>query len=127
MAGTTPVLALACAVCLLPASIAEAKAPPRGAYDCVIGSNSILFGTLKIKAERKYSHRGSKGKYVARGGQVRFSDGVVGYKIRFKKGGLAGMQGRWYKGSDGTPQGSYEIALRNPRDDFESIYCTKRK
>ena len=32
------------------------------------------------------------------------------------------MRGR----SSRTISGRPEIALRNPRDDFESIYCTKR-
>ena len=106
---------------------ASAKAPPTGKYDCVIGSNSILFGTLAIKDSSHYTHRGSKGTFTATGGAVTFPDKIVGYRIGFKGGTLGGMKGRWYKAKDGTPSGNYEIALRNPRDDFESIYCDRRK
>lgn len=88
---------------------AHAALPPNGRYECVIGSNSILFGTLVVKG-KTYKHRGTKGT-------------LSGTKkdLRLKGGDLGGMRGRWYKSSTGP----YEIALRNPRDDFESIYCTK--
>ena len=118
-------LACTTALALAAAPAATAKAPPKGKYDCTIGG-STLFGTLTIKGGDVYRHRGSTGRYIARGGQKTFPDGVVGFDIRFRKGTLGGMKGRWYKGKDGTAEGTYEIALRNPRDDFESIYCTKR-
>ncbi len=121
--GTT--LACILALCVAGAAPAAAKAPPKGKYDCTIGST--LFGTLTIKGGGVYKHRGTKGRYIAKGGQKTFPDGVVGFDIRFRKGDLGGMKGRWYKGNDGTPEGTYEIALRNPRDDFESIYCSRRK
>src|SRR5689334_5630491 len=105
---------------------ASAKAPPKGKYDCTIGG-STLFGTLTIKGHNKYTHRGTKGKYVAKGGAVKFDDGITGYRIKFKGGSLKGMNGRWYHATDGTPAGNYEIALRNPIDGFESIYCDRRK
>ena len=97
---------------LLAAVPAEAASPPKGPYDCVIGSNSILFGTLKIKAGKNYAHRGTKGTFTTNG-----------QKIRFKKGDLDGIRGRFFK----TTQGIWEIALRNPGDDFESIYCDQRR
>ena len=104
-------LAAACAAALLlPAGSAQAAAPPKGKYDCVIGASSTLFGTLTIKSGKKYTHRGTKGTFRANG-----------RKLRFRRGTLGGMRGRWYVATGGTP----EIALRNPRDDFESIYCTK--
>lgn len=95
----------------LAAPAAQAAGPPLGRYDCVIGSNSILFGTLVIKSGKRYAHRGTKGTFTT----------PTAKRLRFQKGDLGGMRGRWYKGSDGT----HEIALRNPADDFESIYCTK--
>ena len=113
-------------VLLSTASMAGAKAPPRGTYDCTIGG-STLFGTLKIKSKSAYTHRGSKGRYKHGAQRKTFSDGIVGWTLRFRRGTLGGMRGRWYKASDGTPAGTHEIALRNPRDDFESIYCGKRK
>jgi hypothetical protein len=118
---------LACAAALgVTTATATAKAPPHGKYDCTIGG-STLFGTLTIKGGHKYTHRGTHGRYVAKGGAVKFSDGITGYRMSFKRGDLKGMRGRWYKSNDGTASGSYEIALRNPRDDFESIYCDRRK
>jgi hypothetical protein len=123
---TRLVLAAACAVAVLPVPTALAKAPPAGKYDCTIGG-STLFGVLTIKKNGDYRHRGSQGTYRAKGRRVTFQDGVRGWRISFKGGTLAGVKGRWYKGLDGTPEGSYEIALKNPRDDFESIYCGKRK
>lgn len=117
---------VATALLLLAASSAEAKAPPTGKYDCTIGAGT-LFGTLAIKSTSRYTHRGSKGTFTHGTTRKRFPDGVVGWTLRFRRGTLGGMRGRWYKAKDGTPEGTYEIALRNPRDDFESIYCSKRK
>jgi hypothetical protein len=118
---------IACIAALgIAAAPAAAKAPPKGKYDCTIGG-STLFGTLTIKGGGRYSHRGSNGRYVAKGGSVKFPDGITGYRISFKGGTLKGMKGRWYKSNDGTPAGNYEIALRNPGSNFESIYCDRRK
>lgn len=111
----------AATLCLVAALPAAAKSPPRGKYDCVIGST--LFGTLTIKSDHRYAHRGSKGTFRANGGAKKYDDGITAYPISFKKGTLNGMKGRWHKTSDGV----YEIALRNPEDDFESIYCDRRK
>lgn len=104
------------------ASPAAAKAPPKGKYDCVIGAYGNLFGTLTIKNGKRYTHRESKGTFKANGGAKKYDDGITAYPISFKKGDLGGMKGRWHKTSDGV----YEIALRNPKDNFESIYCDKR-
>jgi len=116
-----------CLLTLLSASLAEAKPPPTGKYDCVIGPSSILFGTLAIKKGNAYAHRGTAGTFAHGERQQKDARGLRYYTLKFKRGGLGGMRGRWYRGSDGTPAGSFEIALRNPEDDFESIYCTKRK
>ncbi len=105
------ILAIVCVAAFAPVSVAEAKAPPKGKYDCVIGSNSILFGTLTIKGGGQYTHRGTKGTFTSRA-----------RKLSFRRGTLNRMKGRWYVSTSGRA----EIALRNPRDDFESIYCTKR-
>ncbi len=121
------ILTITCVAALaVGASSATAKAPPKGKYDCTIGG-STLFGTLTIKKGGHYTHRGTKGHYVAKGGKVNFPDGITGYRIKFKGGSLKGMNGRWYHAKDGTPAGNYEIALRNPIDGFESIYCDRRK
>ncbi len=110
-----------CAVCLTLVPAAPAKAPPSAKYDCVIGST--LFGTLKIKGGNKYSHRGTSGTFRDGDKMVTFPDGIKGWKLRFKDGSLDGFKGRWY---DTTTPGVAEIALENPRDDFESIYCDQR-
>ena len=101
---------LAVLLSLLVAAPAGAAPPPRGSYDCTIGANNILFGTLTIKAGKRYAHRGSRGTFTA-----------TGNRLRFRRGTLAGMRGKWTRSTTGV-----EIALRNPRDDFESIYCSKR-
>jgi len=123
----SPRLLIACAAIALslPLADASAKAPPTGRYDCTIGGT--LFGTLTIKARGAYTHRGSRGTFTARGGQVTFPDKIKGWRISFRRGTLGGMKGRWYKAKDGTPQGTYEIALKNPRNGVESIYGGRRK
>jgi hypothetical protein len=113
-----------CTTLALPAA-ADAKAPPKGKYECTI--SGMLFGKLAIKGGSKYTRHGKKGKYSARGGMRTFPDGVQGWSIKFKSGSLKGFKGRWYKAKDGTPEGTYEIALENPLNDFESIYCVRRK
>ena len=99
------------AAALLAAAVpAHAASPPTGKYDCVIGASSILFGTLVIKPGKHYAHRGTKGTFT-----------TSGKTIRFRRGDFNNFRGRFAKGNDGT----WEIALRNPKDDFESIYCDK--
>ena len=50
-AGLLTVTALLAATALAPA--AEAKSPPKGTYECVIGANNQLFGDVKIKGGGK--------------------------------------------------------------------------
>jgi hypothetical protein len=111
MHGRTIAAVAATAALGFSAAPAAAQAPPTGKYDCVIGSSSTLFGTLTIKSGSRFSHRGTRGRFTH-----------SGKKLRFRGGTLDRMRGRWYRSSSGR----YEIALRNPRDDFESIYCTRR-
>jgi hypothetical protein len=114
-----------CVTALLAPAGADAKAPPKGKYDCTIGG-STLFGTLTIKKGGKFSHNGTKGTFK-HGKRTTFPRGLKGYKLKFKGGTLNKMKGRWYKTVDGTPKGNYEIALENPSDGFISIYCNRRK
>ena len=72
----------------------------------------LPWGTLKIKPAKKYAHRGTKGTFTTKGKH-----------ITFHKGDLNKMTGRFLK----TTEGRWEIALRNPKDDFESIYCDQNK
>lgn len=109
-------IAIATALLIAPAS-APAKSPAKGKYDCVIGST--YFGEVVIKSSTAYRRNGKTGKYKAGSKRVKFSDGRLGYRLTFKTGGFKGYKGRWYKSSSGV----YEIALQNPIDDFESIYC----
>jgi hypothetical protein len=119
---------VACATALLGGvDAAAAKSPPVGRYDCTIGVNNIGFGTLTIKSATRYAHRGTSGTYAAGASQRTFPDGKKGWTVRFKGGSLGGFTGRWYKAGDGTPSGNYEIALKNPRNGNESIYCDRRK
>jgi hypothetical protein len=101
---------------------AGAKAPPAATYDCVI--SGLLFGKVKIKSAGAYTRNGTKGKFVAGSTRVTFPDRIKGWRLTFRTGSFRGMKGRWYRTS--TP-GVSEIALKNPRDDFESIYCTQRR
>lgn len=121
-------VALVVVVVLASVSVAEAAAPPVGKYQCVIGSNNILFGDLFILAGGKYTHRGTKGTFTAGARLVTFKDKKKGYTIAFKGGDLNGISGRWYptKPSEYSSV-THEIALKNPRDGFESIYCDKWK
>lgn len=108
------------------APAAEAKSPPKGTYECVIGSGNILFGSVKIQGGGKYrySRFGKTGKFVAgkklrKFGGTASGGGALGYSIRFSGGGLNKYKGYWFKSTTGT----HEIALENPRDGFVSIYC----
>ena len=106
------------------AQAATAASPPLGSYECTIGSGNFLFGTLVIKAGGRYTKDDTKGTFTAGTGSVRFKDGITGTTIRFKGGSLNGISGRWYraKGAGVT----HEIALKNPEDGFESIYCDRQ-
>jgi len=121
MRARTGIVAVVAALALTLVPGAEAKAPPKGKYECTIGGN-MLFGTITIKGKKKYrySQSGGNGRFVAGKRLRKFSGGnVTGYSIRFKRGGLAGYKGYWFTSSTGT----HEIALANPRDGFISIYC----
>jgi len=110
------------ALLLVPITPAQAKPPPKGKYECVIGSGSTLFGNIKILGggQYKYSRFGKKGTFKAGKKKRSFSGGnVSGYSIRFIGGGLNKYKGYWFTSSTGT----HEIALENPRDGFVSIYC----
>lgn len=108
------------------AAPAQAKAPPRGKYECVIGSGSLLFGSITIKGGGKYrySRFGKTGQFRAGTTKKKFGGtasggGAFGYSIKFKGGGLNNYKGYWFTSTTGT----HEIALKNPRDDVVSIYC----
>ena len=122
-----PLISVCVLLCVIAvaAPAALAKAPPKGKYDCTIGG-ATLFGTITIKKGGKFTHNGEKGTFK-HGKRTTFPDSVKGYKLSFKGGSLNKMKGRWYKAKDGTPKGTYEIALKNPGSGFESIYCSRRK
>lgn len=118
------VTALTVALALSLVAPAIAKAPPTGKYDCTISGMS--FDSVTIKSGNKYKRFGKSGKFTAGAKKIKFPDKFVGYKITFKTGPLKGFKGRWYRAKD-SAGGTYEIALRNPEDDFESIYCDRVK
>ena len=99
------------ALAFVPAALGSS--PPKGKYSCTIGG-STLFGTLYITGSKAYRYDASDG----RGKPGKFTSS--GKKLTFRTGPLKKMKGRWIK----TQQGP-EVALRNPRDNFESIYCDK--
>src|SRR4051812_7053305 len=113
------------ALALAAAPVAGAAAPPGGKYDCVIGSSSILFGTLVIQPGGKYTHSGSRGTFTTGARPVKFKDKKTGYTIAFRGGDLNRISGRWYRASAGGGKMTVEIALKNPKDNFEAIYCDK--
>lgn len=119
------VVLLALVSALAVVAAAGATAPPSAKYDCVIGSSSILFGTLVIQPGGKYTHRGTHGTFTAGAKPTKYKDGKVATAIAFKGGDLNKISGRWYKASAGGGKMTVEIALKNPKDDFESIYCDK--
>ena len=121
---TSLALLLAVAAALVAAGTAAAKPPPLGAYECTIGSANILFGTVAILGGGRYTKDGTKGTYSSGTAAVHFSDGITGFTLRFKGGSLNAVRGRWYRATGAGV--AYEIALKNPRDGFESIYCEKR-
>ena len=105
-----PVLPALVAV-LATAAPAAAASPPTGKYDCVIGADSILFGTLTIKSGKHYVHRGTKGTFT-----------TSGKKIRFRKGDFDGFHGTFLK----TTENRWEIDLAKKGDSFTDIYCSHR-
>ena len=114
--------ALACVVAVaVLAPPAHAKSPPKGTYECVIGSASILFGDIKVqgKGKYKYSRFGKTGTFKAGKKLRKFSGGTIGYTISFKGGGLNKFKGYWFTSTTGT----HEIALARPGSTFVNIYC----
>lgn len=97
---------------------ASAKSPPRGEYECTIGGT--YFGSVWITGAKTYKRSGKSGKYKAKGTTTR-DGGIRAYKISFTTGPFKGFKGDWHRSSGGVD----EIALRNPIDNFESIYCDK--
>jgi len=108
---------------LVAAPFADAKAPPTGKYECTIGD--IFFGTITILPGGRYNHNGPHGTFATGATLTRFKDRIVGYTIWFKGGDLNNFKGRWHRASAGGGKTTYEIALRNPKDNFESIYCDR--
>lgn len=105
---------LAVGLCM-PAA-AAAKAPPTGTYECTIGG--AYFRDVIITGAKTYRRDGKKGRFTAKGTRTR-PGGVRAYKISFTTGPFKGYKGDWHRTTDGVN----EIALRNPIDNFESIYC----
>ena len=104
------------ALAVVPAAFA--KSPPKAKYECTIGG--ILFADITITGATTYTRSGKKGTYAAGTKLLHWKDKTVpGYTIVFKTGPLKGYKGRWYASKGGV----HEIALRNPIDGFESIYC----
>ena len=98
--------------------MAAAKSPPAGKYECTI--SGTWFGELRMTGATTYTRNGKKGMFVAGTKLLRWKDKTVpGYTIEFKTGSLKGFKGRWYRSNTGIN----EIALRNPLNGFESIYC----
>lgn len=115
------ILVAICAVAALLAgapAAAHAKAPPKGTYECTI--SGTYFGTVTITGAKTYRRSGKSGRYTAKGTTTR-PGGIRAYRISFTTGPFKSFRGDWRKTTDGT----YEIALRNPIDNFESIYCDK--
>jgi hypothetical protein len=113
-------VAALCAALALPGA-AEAKAPPKGQYKCTTGGKSS--GKLRIRSAGSYTRRGKKGKFAARGGKQEYDDGARGWDIKFRTGSFRGLKGRWYK----TRNGGIQIALDDPLNKGESVYCFRRK
>jgi hypothetical protein len=110
--------AIAVLATLAGTSVAAAKSPPAGKYECTI--SGTWFGELRMTGATTYTRNGKKGMFVAGTKLLRWKDKTVpGYTIEFKTGSLKGFKGRWYRSNTGIN----EIALRNPLNGFESIYC----
>jgi len=117
--ATLTVTSLLAVAALAPA--AEAKSPPKGTYECVIGANTQLFGDVKIKGGGKYTYSrfGKTGTFKTGKTKKKFSGETKGYPISFKGGGLNKFKGFWFTSTTGT----HEIALHRPGSDFINIYC----
>jgi hypothetical protein len=119
-------LLLAAAVSVLALAVsplAEAKAPPVGKYECTIGD--IFFGTIAILPGGRYTHGKPHGTFTTGLRLTKYKDGITGYAIAFHGGDLNRFNGRWHVANAGGGKKTVEIALRNPKDNFESIYCDK--
>jgi hypothetical protein len=106
------ILLLAVALLLPMTAAATAGPPPKGLYECTIGG--LYFDEVKIKADNKYERFDKIGKFASKG-----------RKINFTSGPFKGFKGKWYMADDGGGVKVPEIALKNPLDEFESIYCDK--
>lgn len=98
-------------------TVALAKSPPRGVYECTIGG--IYADTVKITGKSTYKRFGKSGKYSAGKKKRTFHNAYKGYAIKFKTGPFKGFKGNWHKSGTGIN----EIALKNPIDGFEDTYC----
>ena len=121
--GLAVTIALCLATALAIPSAAQAKSPPKGTYECVIGSARILFGDIVVKrgGKYRYSRFGKTGTFKA-GKKLRTqpgTGGTRGYSISFKGGGMNKFKGYWFTSTTGT----HEIALARPGSDFINIYC----
>ena len=111
------VVLIACTGALVAATAAFARpaaSPPSGLYGCVIGSDSIYAGDLRILDGSHYRLNQSKvGVFVSRGHRLTFPSGVFAKLVK----------GRWYR----TTEGRFEIALTSLKSGFTSEYCTQEK
>jgi hypothetical protein len=112
MRRSLQVVLLAVALLLPTTAVAAAGPPPRGLYECTIGG--LYFDEVKIKQDNQYERFGKTGKFAGKG-----------RKINFTSGPFKGFKGRWYMADDGGGVQTPEIALKNPLNDFEDIYCSK--
>ncbi|MEW6582027.1 MAG: hypothetical protein AB1416_04625 [Actinomycetota bacterium] len=129
MRHTRALAALATVAALTAAPAASAKAPPAGKYDCTI-SGSTLFGRLVIVDGRRYTHRGTRGTYRTSAKRISRKNALGQverfWRISFQGGSLRGVSGRWYPTPTSTSV-THEIALKDPTDGFERIYCDRWK
>jgi len=112
MSRLGPCIVLACIALLAFVAPASAGPPPAGLYECTI--SGTYFDNLKIKRDGKYERFGKTGKFTNPKARV----------LKFTTGPLKGFSGRWYVATSSSGK-TPEIALRNPLDDFEDIYCGK--
>ncbi len=112
MSRLVPLLIAAALALLVWAVPASAGPPPAGKYECTISGE--YFGELKIKQGGKYERNGISGKFTNPKGRV----------LKFTSGSFKGFNGRWQMANEGGGKVP-EIAVRNPHDDFEDIYCSK--
>ncbi len=113
---TRLIVFLTCLAVLAPASLAEAKPPPKGTYACTIGGTT-LFGTFYVVGKTKYRYDAYDGK----GKPGKFS--TKGKKIKLRSGPLKGSKGNWFIGT----RKERAFSLSNPRSGFTSIECIREK